>query len=184
MNIHSLTKFLSYRERDIEPELVVLHATMGGTARSSINHLRGVGLSYHYIISRDANDSSRHENIQDTAPIIYRCVPDNGHAFHVGSTIPAPGGRGINKSSIGISLANIQRKKNPEPYPLKQMEALQQLLKHLKENIRSLKYLTTHAVIQPWNRTDPLFIDGKEIALSHGFIWWQPNREVVEAHRP
>lgn len=184
MNIKLLQPPLPFRERNNLPVLIVLHATAGATARSSINHLRGVGLSYHYIITRDARDSATSAASQNTEPIIHQCVPNAGHAFHVGSTIPAPGGRGINKSSIGISLANIQRKANPEPYPAKQLAALNELLAHLKLTVPSLQFLTTHAVVQPWNRADPLFIKGKELALQYGYEWWQPTAAEIEAHRP
>lgn len=164
MNLRPLTFPLPSRERDVQPELVVLHATAGSTARSSINHLRSVGLSYHYIITRDGKDTAKSENCDNSEPIVHHCVPNMRQAFHVGSTIPAPGGRSINRSSIGISIANIQRKKNPEEYPEKQIQALDELLARLKQEVPSLRFLTTHAAVQPWNRADPLAIIGKDLA--------------------
>jgi len=184
MNIQPLQSPLESRQRQNQPVLIVLHATAGATAASSISHLRGVGLSYHYIITRDARDSAKTANAENTEPIIHQCVANNRHAFHVGSTIPAPGGLGINKSSIGISLANIQRKNNPEPYPAKQIAALNELLAHLKSKVPSLKFLTTHAVVQPWNRADPLALKGAEIAAKHGFQFFRPTAEQIEKHTP
>ena len=184
MNIQILKPSLPFRDRTNAPELVVLHATAGGTAKSSINHLRGVGLSYHYIIARDGKDTGTSVKALNTESIIFHCVPNNKHAFHVGSTIPAPGGLAINKSSIGISMANIQRKTNPEPYPAKQIAALNELLAHLRSTVPSLKFLTIHAVVQPWNRADPLKIDGKKLAEKHGYLWWVPAAELIKAHRP
>jgi len=184
MNIQPLPQFLAFRQRNAPPELVVLHATAGATARSSIDHLRGVGLSYHYIITRDAKDSSKSETSQDTEPIIHQCVPNSGEAFHVGSSIPAPGGMRINKSSIGISLANIQRKNNPEPYPAKQIAALEELLAHLKTAVPSLIFLTTHAIVQPWNRADPKSINAEELAAKHGYEFWRPTEEEIKTHTP
>jgi N-acetyl-anhydromuramyl-L-alanine amidase AmpD len=184
MSIQQLQPSLAFRKRDNLPELIVLHATAGSTAKSSIDHLRGVGLSYHYIIARDAKDSSKSANAQDTEPIVFQCVPVTGHAFHVGSTIPAPGGLSINRSSIGISLANIQRIVNPEAYTARQIAALNELLTQLKAKIPSLKFLTTHAIVQPWNRADPRSINGEEIAETHGFEFWRPSQAVIEAHRP
>jgi N-acetyl-anhydromuramyl-L-alanine amidase AmpD len=184
MNIKVLQPSLASRRRDNAPELVVLHATAGSTAKSSIAHLRSVGLSYHYIITRDARDSSTSAGSQATEPVIHHCVPDKNHAFHVGSTIPAPGGLGINKSSIGISLANNQKKGNPEIYTARQLTALDELLAHLKATVPSLKFLTVHAVVQPWNRADPVKINGKELARKHGYEWWQPTEAQIKAHRP
>jgi N-acetyl-anhydromuramyl-L-alanine amidase AmpD len=184
MNIRPLQTPLPSRERDTLPVLVVLHATAGSTARSSIDHLRSVGLSYHYIITRDARDSAKVENTDNSEPVVHQCVPNLRQAFHVGSTIPAPGGRSINRSSIGISLANIQRKKNPEQYPPKQIQALDELLAHLKQEVPSLRFLTTHAAVQPWNRADPLEIIGKDLAEKHGYEWWEPTKEQIKAHTP
>ena len=184
VNIKPLQPPLAFRQRDNLPVLVVLHATAGATASSSIHHLRSVGLSYHYIITRDAKDSSKSANAENTEPIIHQCVPNTGHAFHVGSTIPAPGGLGINKSSIGISLANIQRKTNPEPYPALQIAALNELLTHLKATVPSLKFLTTHAIVQPWSRSDPLTINGEQLAATHGYEFWRPTAEEIKKHKP
>jgi N-acetyl-anhydromuramyl-L-alanine amidase AmpD len=184
MKIKPLQPPLPSRSRQNLPVLIVLHATAGATASSSISHLRGVGLSYHYIITRDAKDSAKTATSDNTEPVIHQCVPDLRHAFHVGSTIPAPGGEGINQSSIGISLANIQTKNNPEPYPPIQIEALNELLAHLKATVPSLRFLTTHAVIQPWNRADPLHINGEEIAARHGFEFFRPTAEQIKVHKP
>jgi N-acetyl-anhydromuramyl-L-alanine amidase AmpD len=184
MNIQPLQRNLAFRNRSNAPVIIVLHATAGSTARSSIEHLRGVGLSYHYIITRDARDSASSATAQNTEPVIFQCVPNSGHAFHVGSGIPAPGGLGFNKSSIGVSLANIQRKMNPEPYPPLQIKALEQLLAHLKATVPSLKFLTTHAAIQPWNRADPLHINGERLATKFGFQFFKPTAQQIREHQP
>lgn len=184
MNLKPLASPLPSRERDTKPELVVLHATAGSTARSSIDHLRGVGLSYHYVITRDGRDTAKSENCDNSEPVVHQCVANTRQAFHVSSPIPAPGGRSINRSSIGISLANIQRKKNPEEYPAKQLQALDELLAHLKNEVPSLRFLTTHAAVQPWNRADPLAIIGKELAEKHGYEWWEPTAEEIKTHKP
>lgn len=184
MNIVPLQPSLPHRTRSNKPELIVLHATAGSTARSSINHLRGVGLSYHYIITRDARDTAKSENAENTEPVIFHCVPNAGHAFHTGSTIPAPGGLAINKASIGISLANIQRIANPEAYPPKQIAALHELLAHLKSAVPSLKFLTAHALVQPWNRADPSRLNWAQIAQRHGFTLFKPTQDQIDRHRP
>lgn len=107
MNIQILQNPLDSRSRVNLPVLVVLHATAGSTARSSIAHLRSVGLSYHYIIARDGKDSATSVTNNNTEPTIFQCASNDRHAFHTGSQIPAPDGFCINKSSIGISMANI-----------------------------------------------------------------------------
>lgn len=184
MNIVKLTPFLNRRSRTNKPELIILHATAGSTARSSINHLRTTGSSYHYIITRDAKDTAKSENAENTEPIIHQCVADASEAIHVSSRIPSPGGLPLNRSSIGISLANIQRKTNPEAYPAKQLAALNELLAHLKATIPSLKFLTAHAVIQPWNRADPSNLKWEKLAEKHGFTFFKPTAEQIAKHKP
>ena len=185
MPLQTLPTPLPHRDRNVAPVLIVLHATAGSTAKSSIDHLRSVGLSYHYIIARDGRDSAKFESHDNTDPIVFRCVPDAGHAFHVGSTIPVPGTTGgINKNSIGISLANIQRVNNPERYPAKQLRALEDVVAMIKAANPSVTRLTTHATVQPWNRADPRGVSGPNIASRHGLEFWRPTAAEIEQHRP
>lgn len=184
MSLQALDPWLAHRSRDNEPTLIVLHATAGATARSSIDTIRGNGLSYHYIIARDGKDSPNPDRSDGSEPIIFHCVPDEGHAFHVGSTVPTASGHGINRSSIGLSLANIQRRSSPEPYMAKQFSALDALLSELKARHPSIRWLTTHAVVQPWNRSDPQGLDGPAIARLHGFEWWAPDAALLARHKP
>ena len=66
----------------------MLHATAGASAISNINHLRSVGLSYHFIIARDGRDSARTRDADASTPIIFQCVDPAHRAAHVRSTIP------------------------------------------------------------------------------------------------
>ncbi len=184
MVLKQLSPWLPHRDRNNGPEMIVLHATAGSTAASSIDHLRSVGLSYHFIIARDDKDTSKSENATGRPPIVFHCVPVMDQAFHVGSTIPAPSGHQINKASIGISLANIQRKTNPEPYPTQQIDALDELIKFILQQAPSIRLLTTHAVVQPWNRADPLGIDGQAVAIRHGLTFFRPTAQQIKDHKP
>ena len=181
LNIQVLPRPLSTRSRAAAPTLVVLHATAGASAMSSINHLRGVGLSYHFIIARDGRDTARTPNADGSPPIIFQCTHPAHRAAHVGSTIPAPSGASINESSIGISLANMQ---NGEAYTPGQIAALDQLLAHLKRAHPSLRHLTNHAIVQPWNRADPVRIDAAALAARHGYTLFRPTPQQIRAHRP
>jgi N-acetyl-anhydromuramyl-L-alanine amidase AmpD len=186
MNIKELNPPLDHRDRAVPPSVILLHATAGATAKSSIDHLRGIGLSYHYIIARDGKDSAKSAKHDGSEPIIFSCVPVDKVAFHCSSTIPVkgtPSGR-INNHSIGISLANIQTKKNPEDYPPKQLAALEELVADLIKKVPSLRMITTHAKVQPWNRADPLAIEAAEIAKRHGLEFWVPTDAEVKAHTP
>lgn len=184
MILKQVAPWLSHRDRNNAPELIVLHATAGATAASSIQHLRGQGLSYHYVIARDEQDSPKSEKATGNPVLVFHCAPVHDQAFHVGSTIPVPSGHGINKASVGIALANIQRSTNPEPYPARQIEALHELIELVQRQVPTIGLLTTHAAVQPWNRADPRGIDGPAIAARHGLAWWEPTAEQIKAHRP
>ncbi|WP_035613543.1 peptidoglycan recognition family protein [Haloferula sp. BvORR071] len=182
LKIRELEPSLPSRSRSVKPSLVVLHATAGASAQSSIEHLRSVGLSYHYIIARDGRDAKWTKESDASQPLIFHCVQDEREAFHVGSTIPAPSGEGrINKCSIGVSLANLQ---SGEAYTPGQLQDLKALLLHLKQAHPTLRYLTKHALVQPWNREDPLHVDAESLARDCGYELWVPTKKEIQEHRP
>lgn len=165
------------------PTAIVLHATAGATGRSSVDYLRSVGLSYHYIIARDGKDTSNSSNADGTPPIVYACVPLSNRAAHVGSNIPFPnsGGRIANRCAIGVSLANRQ---NGEAYTQPQLDALSSVIASIVGAVPTIKVLTTHAVIQPWNRRDPIGVDGQTLAAQHGLSWFQPTPAEIQQYKP
>jgi lysozyme family protein len=182
LDIRPLRQPLASRRRSAQPTLIVLHATAGASAQSSIDYLRTKGFSYHYIIARDGRDAARARTADGSVPIVFQCVADERVAFHVGSTIPAPSGEGsINQCSIGLSLANIQN--GSEPYTARQMTTLHALIRRLKQAHPTLRWLTNHALVQPWNRSDPLHVDAAEMARVHGFELFRPTAQQIRDHR-
>jgi N-acetyl-anhydromuramyl-L-alanine amidase AmpD len=165
------------------PTAIVLHATAGATGRSSVDHLRSEGLGYHFIIARDGRDTAKSVNSDGSDPIVYFCSPLDRRAAHVGSNVPieGSGGRIANRCAIGISLANRQ---NGEGYTQKQITVLSEIITLVRQQLPSVTHLTTHAVIQPWNRADPVEINGKALAEKHGLIWFKPSAAVIETFRP
>ncbi len=185
MKIVDLSQWLPHRDRDNSPTLLVLHATAGATARSSIDWLRKVGSSYHYIIARDGKDSKDYPTSEQSEPIIFRCAPENSHAFHTSTLIPSPcGGGGVNKYSIGISLANIQRRARPEQYTQGQISALSALIADILGRHPTIKWITTHAACQPWNRSDPAMLELDAMYNRYGLKFWGPAPEEVDRYRP
>ena len=186
MQLQTFPTPLSHRDRNVAPVLIVLHATAGSTAKSSINHLRGIGLSYHYIIARDGRDGARFESNDGTDPIVFGCVPENGEAFHVASTIPVPnaGGKSTRTRSAyrwPISSAGPIR----SAIPAKQLKALDDVIAMVLQAHPSIKQLTTHAVVQPWNRADPARrLRPRDHAQRHGLTFWKPTDAQVAQHRP
>jgi hypothetical protein len=193
MNIQRLANPLSTtpRKDNVMPTLLILHATAGASAQSSIDYLRTKGNAYHFIIARDSKDSPWTYQADGSESVIYQCVRYQHRARHVSSAIPVPGTKDghINDYSIAVSLANFQGKvkqdplPGPEEYTDQLMLALNGLLTLIKQDVPSITHLTTHAVVQPWNRADPVRIDGKAIAERFDWEWWQPSPAVVAKHR-
>jgi N-acetyl-anhydromuramyl-L-alanine amidase AmpD len=172
---------LSTSIRPADPTIIVLHATAGSTARSSIDWLRSQGLAYHYIIARNQIDSAASASAPATDPTVFQLVEPKFRAAHVGSQIPMPGGMTANRVSVGISLANRQ---NGEAYMPLQLLALNDVIAMVKNLSPTIRYLTSHAVIQPWNRSDPLAVDCKAIAKAHGLTWFEPTAAQITAYSP
>lgn len=150
MKIVTLDKWLPHSERSgvLRVSTIVLHATAGGTAQSTIDWLRnpwamvkGVltkfpDASYHYIIERDGT--------------IYKCVPTTKKAWHAGVS-KGPHGSLVNDYSIGIAFAN--RNDGEEVTP-EQAQAAQDLIHALWVGNRHLAFCTTHRLITS-RKSDP-----------------------------
>jgi N-acetyl-anhydromuramyl-L-alanine amidase AmpD len=195
MILQRLTNLLSTTSRPngLEPTLLILHATAGASAKSSIDYLRSKGNAYHFIIARDTKDSDWTYKSDGTEAIVYQCVRYHHRGRHVSTTIPVPGTNNkgnINDYSIAISLANFQGhvpndpNSGPEEYTSQQLLALNALITLVKSEVPSLQYLTNHAVVQPWNRADPTRIDGQEIASRFELQWWKPTASEIQKYKP
>lgn len=153
---------LASRERKEQPIMIVLHATAGGSAQSSIDWLRKQGLSYHFIVERDGS--------------VYICVPKERVAFHVGTGVgpkivlgKVVQANGVNERSIGVCMANRQ---NGEPYTPEQVAACNTLCHELARKVASLRFITRHGIIQWWNRSDPAGWDIVTTAAEAGLTLW------------
>lgn len=155
MNVVTIGTWLPTRARKVDPTTVVLHATVGATALSSIAWLRKISLSYHYVIERDGT--------------IYKCAPTGRVAFHCGASV-GPDGSNVNNYSIGIAFANKDDGK--DLYTVAQVEACNELLDSLALAMPSLKYVTTHARISPGRKTDPKYLSLSRIKLPKSLLWW------------
>lgn len=119
---------------------IVVHATAGASAVSSIQWMRDKDLSYHYIIERDGT--------------VFTCAPRTNRAFHAGLCSNAPLGGFPNSYAIGIAFAN--KNDGIEKITEEQEKALALLVQELKRKITTLKTITTHRAIAPKRKTDPI----------------------------
>lgn len=142
MKITNLTSWLVSRARKRPITTIVVHATAGASAMSSVNWLRVVANSYHYLIDRDGS--------------VIKAVPVSRVAFHAGRSV-GPEGANVNEYSIGIAFAN--RDDGKEQITEAQMVALVGLCKEIEANVPTVKWLTTHKRISPGRKVDPRLFD-------------------------
>lgn len=132
-------------------DLIVMHATAGESAMSSINYLNQVAdkvASYHYVIDRDG--------------LIYRMCPVTTVAYHAGdsgwpnpvSYPPGNGGRSVNAQSVGISWAN--RDDGSEPLTRPQVSgALWLCAIYVGAGYVSTSRVVGHRDVSPGRKSDP-----------------------------
>lgn len=160
--IANLTNWLASRPRRTPATTVVLHATDGASGASSINWLRRIGLSYHYVIERDGQ--------------VTKCVPVGRVAFHAGVS-EGPDGADVNRYSVGIAFANWESQ--GELITQAQVDACKNLVQVLARNIPTLQYLTTHRAISPGRKNDPSRLslqDRQDIARAGNLQGWRLKR--------
>ncbi len=148
MNIEVLENWLPYNERKQPLTGIILHHSGGGSAESSIAHLRGIGLSYHYIPERDGK--------------ILKCVPISARAWHAGTSM-GKYGADVNSQTVGISFANDGV---GEKYPCEQVQAAHELVHAICDVHPEVEWISTHRLITD-RKPDPAFFDFKEFCEHH-----------------
>jgi len=155
--IRQLDTWLDHRNRDENTvaDTLVLHATATGTLQEALEILRLRGISYHAIVDHDGSS--------------VLCVPFDRVAYHAGESF-GPQGEGVNEYSVGLSMVNWND--GDEPYPAEQVAGLVELALAAKRAVPSLRYVTTHAVIAPKRKTDPVGFDVEGFAKRVGLEVW------------
>lgn len=137
--------------------LIVVHATAGASAMSTLNYLKDKQLSYHYIIERDGT--------------IFVCAPRTHQAYHGGLCENAPISQFVNGYSIGIAFANLND--NKEKITEEQERSFNALVGALTVKVPTIDTITTHKAItkrkiDPVNWEIPADSEGKFLGLN---IW-------------
>lgn len=156
--------------------LIVMHATAGGSLEGAIETLRDRNLSYHYIIDRDGT--------------VTKCIPLAKTAWHAGNSYgPDEEAKKISRKqdrshnfvaktcvngySIGISFVNKDDGKQTET-PAQQIAAVSLILE-LRQAFPSLKFVTSHAIVSPGRKVDPLGYNMDALAKAVGLPLWRPS---------
>lgn len=148
MNITIVDPWLAHGERRKQLTGIVLHHTAGGSAESSIEHLRQIGLSYHYIVERDGH--------------AFKCVPIFVRALHAGVSI-GKYGDDVNSQTIGISFANDGV---GEKYPPVQVQAGHELIDAILSVHKEIEWISTHRLITE-RKPDPAHFGFVEFCSKH-----------------
>ena len=159
--IPKLLQWHNKRPKNAIVNTIVLHATDGASALSSIAWQAISRTSYHYIIERDGT--------------VFKCCPISLRAWHAGIS-KGPQGNDVNNYSIGICYAN--RESRGEAITKEQFFACQELIKEIiAANPGSIKWLTRHKTIAPTRKTDPKMLNEIDlVALAHvnNLTVWKP----------
>lgn len=145
------------REPGTRISTVLLHSTATRTLGDAIRILRERNLSYHYLVDRDG--------------ATLEAVPWYRQALHAGEST-GPDGPAMNRTSIGVSLVNLND--GMDPYPATQLRGLIDLLNRLRQAEPNLVWLTSHAIVAPGRKNDPLGLDLAPLAQAADLTLWTP----------
>lgn len=138
----------SYRAvRRLSPiDTVVIHATAGGSSAGAMSVAQAGKASWHALIPDEDEPDHGHRLI--------RCVPTESAAWHVLSTVrhPADGRTQINDRSLGIEIVN--RQDGSDRFSDWQLAVTAELVAHWC-SILPIRYLYTHAYLDPGRKLDP-----------------------------
>lgn len=175
----TLSPELSSCPRSKDVTLAVLHATAGGSVEGAIETLRQRGLSYHAIIAKNGT--------------MTKCIKFSECGFHAGNSYGpheqaagvsrAQDGQGnftakptpcVNGYSVGIAFVNMDDGK--DPYTPEQFQAAKELIAALRGQFPKLSAITTHAIVSPRRKVDPLGFDIDKLGEAVGLPVWRPTK--------
>lgn len=163
---------LACRARRVPISGIIVHATEGHSASSSIEWLKKTGCSYHYIIERNGD--------------IVVCVPKEKVAYHGGNSYGwieqgkgvsrrqdkssnFTAGCSVNDYTIGIAFANMD---DGEAITDAQLTALGELVDALYTKVPTIRYISTHKWVSPGRKQDPVRW-GPDTTYYHGMRVWR-----------
>lgn len=167
---------LPYRERPpgVVVDTLVLHSTVTATAEEAVRVLRARELSYHAVGDKDGT--------------VLDCCPLDRVAHHGGNSYgPREEAAGtsreqnaqhmfvancsVNDYTISFSFANMND--GVDPYPESQLAACLEWIEMARCRF-PLKWITTHGIVSPTRKNDPLGLDLDAFAARCGLAVWRP----------
>ena len=156
------------RPSGVAVDMLIIHYTGMESAEAALSRMRdpAAKVSAHYMIDEDGT--------------VYRLVAENMRAWHAG-TASWGGGTNINDRSIGIELVNPGAEFGYRPFPMPQIEALEQLAGGLlKRHAIPARHVLGHSDVAPTRKQDPgeLF-DWARLAAA-GIGLWPETENALE----
>lgn len=167
---------LPHRERpaNVIVDTLVLHSTVTGTAEEAVRVLRARELSYHALGGKDGR--------------ILECCPIEKVAHHGGNSYgPREETAGISREqnaqhmfiancsvndyTVSFSFANMND--GVDPYTEPQLVAALEWIEMVRCTY-PLLWLTTHGIVSPGRKNDPLGLDLDAFAARCGLKVWRP----------
>lgn len=128
---------------------VVIHATAGSSSEGAVSVIKSGTASFHWLVP-DENEAAHGHNVWATCHEARR-------AWHVRNSASHPdvyfGADHVNDYSLGIEIVNISRP--GDAYSDWQVEATARIVRYCWEKYPNLKYIVSHAKLDPTRRTDP-----------------------------
>ncbi|PWK75562.1 N-acetylmuramoyl-L-alanine amidase [Aminobacter sp. AP02] len=128
---------------------IVIHATAGASSEGAVSVIKSRSASFHWLVP-DENEAAHAKNVWATCHEARR-------AWHVRNTASHPdvyfGEQGVNDYSLGIEIVNMVA--SSDRYSDWQVAATAQIVRYCWEKYPNLKYIVSHAKLDPTRRTDP-----------------------------
>jgi N-acetyl-anhydromuramyl-L-alanine amidase AmpD len=128
---------------------VVIHATAGGSSDGAVSVMRDGTASFHWLVPD--------ENEPEHGQLVWACAPEARAAWHVRNDKSNPdvndGANKVNHWSLGIEVVNAQT--TTDKFSDWQVEATAQIVRYCWAKYPNLKYIVSHAKLDPGRRSDP-----------------------------
>lgn len=157
--------------RSVDPILgvraVVIHATAGSSSSGAVSVIKSGTASFHWLVP-DENEAAH-------GVAAWATCHEARRAWHVRNSASHPdvyhGENRVNDYSLGIEIVNTCEPN--DPYSQWQVEQAAEIVRYCWEKYPNLKYIVSHAKLDPTRRKDP---------GSH-FPWDQFREMVLDSSR-
>lgn len=127
---------------------VVIHATAGSSSEGAVSVIKDGTASFHWLVP-DENEEAHEKHVWATCHEARRAWHVRAQASHNDVYL---GQQQVNDYSLGIEIVNANER---DPYSDWQVEATAQIVRYCWEKYPNLRYIVSHAKLDPERRSDP-----------------------------